>query len=264
MKWSSLHIFYYGNIDKLLTKCILKLYKNKYIDNFFFIRYWNGGPHIRLRVAEKNYNQILEIKKRITDYLNCYPSTAQLSKEEYTLKSTKFSKKENIKPLPLQENNTILEIPYYPEMNKYIDEHTLFLSEMIFSISSVYALDILNITNKKGELYYISMQHTMYMLKYFIKDNTLLDKFLETYFKYWCSFSEIKSIKIPKISTLVEKDFSKYNSYFDILKQKHDYNELQGLLFNYIHLFNNRLGINTKEETFLAQCLLKYLKDGEY
>lgn len=264
MKWSSLHIFYYGNVNMLLTNCILKLYKEKYINTFFFIRYWNGGPHIRLRIANKNYNQILEIKEIIKKYLNQYPSTVQLSNEEYTLKSDEFSTKEGIESLPLQDNNSILEIPYSPEMNKYIDENALYLSEMIFSISSIYALNILNTSNKKSELYYISMQHTMYMLQFFIKEDSQLAEFLENYFKYWRIFSEGKPIKVPKINRLISMEFLKYDSYFEILKKTYSNSEIQGLVFNYIHLFNNRLGIDTKEEAFLAQCLLRYIREDKH
>lgn len=263
MKWSSLHIFYYDNVNILLTDCILKMYNKGYIDTFFFIRYWNGGPHIRLRIANKTSEQIIEIKKIVESYLKQYPSTIQLSNDEYNFKSAKFSNKEGMKALPLQKNNTIIETTYYPEMNKYIDNHALSLSENIFSISSIYALHILSNSNKKSELYYLSMQHTMYLLQYFIKEKATLDTFLENYFNYWQSFSEGQSIKVPKINIVVKKDFPEYNIYFEKIKKTYSYSEIQGLLFNYIHLFNNRLGINTKEEAFLAQCLLKYIRDGE-
>ncbi|MBY7665197.1 lantibiotic dehydratase C-terminal domain-containing protein [Staphylococcus agnetis] len=263
MKWSSLHIFYYSNLDTLLTDCILKLYKEEYIQTFFFIRYWNGGPHIRLRIADKNYNQILEIKEIIKEYLNKYPSMVQLSNEEYTLKSIGFSTKERVELLSLQNNNSILEMPYYPEKQKYIDENALYLSEMIFSISSVYALNLLNSSIKKSELYYVSMQHTMYILQFFIKENSKIVGFLESYFKYWNAFSEGKGIKVPKINKLISRGFLKYDPYFKNLKKMYNNNEVQGLIFNYIHLFNNRLGINTREEAFLAQCLIKYIREGE-
>jgi len=53
-RWASLHIFYWGDINNLVTECLQREIRAGAemgeIEAWFFIRYWNGGPHVRLRV----------------------------------------------------------------------------------------------------------------------------------------------------------------------------------------------------------------------
>ena len=53
--WLSLHFFHHGDLDRLLVECVgplvLALKREGAIAESFFLRYWNGGPHIRLRLA---------------------------------------------------------------------------------------------------------------------------------------------------------------------------------------------------------------------
>jgi thiopeptide-type bacteriocin biosynthesis protein len=53
--WLSYHIFYSGNLDRCLIEgvrpLVNRLRSANAIEQWFFIRYWNGGPHIRLRLS---------------------------------------------------------------------------------------------------------------------------------------------------------------------------------------------------------------------
>lgn len=52
--WISIHFYYAGNLDEVLIECIFPLTEELsargLIMRHFFIRYWNGGSHIRLRM----------------------------------------------------------------------------------------------------------------------------------------------------------------------------------------------------------------------
>ena len=56
--WVSLHLFYHDNPMPLLVECVQPMIKELYarhlLQRFFFIRYWQGGPHIRLRLLPSN------------------------------------------------------------------------------------------------------------------------------------------------------------------------------------------------------------------
>lgn len=57
--WISFHIFYNGDFDELLCNYLRPLLKEmteqELIYKFFFLRYWNGGDHIRLRLSVERY-----------------------------------------------------------------------------------------------------------------------------------------------------------------------------------------------------------------
>ena len=67
--WHSIHIFYAGSMDKLLLEGFFPILSSledlAESPDFFFIRYWNGGPHIRVRFrsgdeVKRNINEIIE------------------------------------------------------------------------------------------------------------------------------------------------------------------------------------------------------------
>jgi thiopeptide-type bacteriocin biosynthesis protein len=53
-QWISLHIFHHGDLDSLLLEglrpLVLEMFERGDTSRYFFVRYWNGGPHVRLRV----------------------------------------------------------------------------------------------------------------------------------------------------------------------------------------------------------------------
>jgi thiopeptide-type bacteriocin biosynthesis protein len=52
--WISLHVFYTGPLDRVITEAVGSLvgtFTSKgSIDGYFFLRYWESGPHLRLRL----------------------------------------------------------------------------------------------------------------------------------------------------------------------------------------------------------------------
>ena len=62
--WLSIHMFVwdYSLFDNLIEHISSEL-KKADINNFFFIRYWEGGPHMRFRFkdGESNRGRILGI-----------------------------------------------------------------------------------------------------------------------------------------------------------------------------------------------------------
>ncbi|MGQ9366186.1 thiopeptide-type bacteriocin biosynthesis protein [Azospirillum sp. ST 5-10] len=53
-RWLSLHVFHGGDADRLLVEAVgpllARLSASGAADGAFFVRYWNGGPHVRLRI----------------------------------------------------------------------------------------------------------------------------------------------------------------------------------------------------------------------
>ena len=81
--WKSLHIFYYDNHDELLCFGILPIIKKYNIRQFFFIRYWEQGPHIRFRIKTDDDGLIEKIIEDIEKYISLNRSTKSIKGKYY-------------------------------------------------------------------------------------------------------------------------------------------------------------------------------------
>lgn len=94
--WKAIYIYYYDNQDLLITNGIYPILKKYKITDFFFIRYWQHGPHIRLRLLNIDKNLFENIKLEINKFVKENPSKTRIDEEEYRKLSTDYAKKENI------------------------------------------------------------------------------------------------------------------------------------------------------------------------
>ncbi|MCA9936298.1 MAG: thiopeptide-type bacteriocin biosynthesis protein, partial [Anaerolineales bacterium] len=80
--WLSAHLFYGKLWEDLLTQAVRPfvddLFIQGQISQFFFIRYWERGPHIRLRLKGQPSALQNHVKPALeatfTDYFTKYPS----------------------------------------------------------------------------------------------------------------------------------------------------------------------------------------------
>jgi thiopeptide-type bacteriocin biosynthesis protein len=78
-KWTSFHLFYHGDLDLLLTAVLAPmlgdLLRDGIVQDWFFLRYWNGGPHIRLRVHTLHRAHVeLAVKHAFETFCREYPA----------------------------------------------------------------------------------------------------------------------------------------------------------------------------------------------
>jgi len=144
--WLSVHLFYNEPWEEFLQKAI-EPYVNTAIQTgiahqYFFIRYWEQGPHIRLRLKgeEEMVNSILKpnLEEHFTHYLESRPS--RRIEPNYP---SNFS--EDLKWMP---NNTISYIEYIPESNRYGGDVGVLLSERQFMLSSKTVLELIKSKGK--------------------------------------------------------------------------------------------------------------------
>lgn len=111
--------------------------KEKLADQYFFIRYWEKGPHIRLRF--KGDATVLDdkVKPLTIDHFNRY----------FKNKPSERQDPEWLKDVPEEQqwypNNSVQFIEYDPETDRYGGEHALLVSERQFQASSNATLAII-------------------------------------------------------------------------------------------------------------------------
>jgi uncharacterized protein YhbP (UPF0306 family) len=137
--WLSVYLYYGEPWENLLTKGIYpfseKMKSHGLIKSYFYIRYWDKGPHIRLRLnCEKNARN--EIKEDLVKYFESYfkinPSTID-PKELLNRKVKEF-----------RPNNTLYFTKYLPEYQMYGGKLAMHAAEKQFQLSSQIVLGTIN------------------------------------------------------------------------------------------------------------------------
>lgn len=300
MNWISTYIFHNATLDSLLIEhiepLINKLKREHYINNAFFIRYWEGGPHIRLRLDVTDMSTSKTLKSIITEETNTYFETKKDT--EYTIEFKE----------------------YVQELERYGGKKAIQVAEHIFIKSSQITLDLIK-KNYETWDYSMAISNAMKMhiilIKSVFKTLDASIHFFKLLYVNWLQHS----IKIREDNTVDPNEIKKVQSYFgqSYTKQKKiiqqlitylwdesnyedwlqdwstfclDLNKdieklaaknaivfpesinLEGfssvpskdipkflLLDSYIHMNNNRLGIYLRDESFIAFLLLKGFED---
>lgn len=288
-KWTSLHVFYH-NVQKFdefileMSQLLAQFRKDGKIEKWFFIRYWEGGPHIRIRILNGSEKLIEEIKETAYQFIDKNPSVQSITRDEY-YKDNKFDGKPvDVNTLSWYEDGQIVEIPYEQELQRYGGEAVMELSETIFCYSSYIVKSILesvgNDFNKKlifaEALSWIEVEE---FRKIYGKEN--VNEFLKIYCENWKSFlyhteneKQIQyffrtNIKALYSAVRILQDNAEFQSMLGLIKdeikkiadvlQNKDY--MDYIIASHIHMTNNRLGAAPIFEFYIAENLMMQGKE---
>lgn len=287
MEWYSKHLFIHDNAyhDEFLTEYLkpfvnMLLIKNK-IDKFFFIRYWQGGPHIRFRYkANAEYGREIDrdLDTIFKDFLESYVPKNLPSKEKY---NEAFSgNKEGVENLYWYEDKTIASIDYERELSRYGGQPAIEYSEDIFNISSNMALTILEKSKSMDTLKIIGALDLMVTALSITEHK---EEFLKQYSYFWSNFTgsnKEHSDLVDNLVAIYEKRYlyiisSNYENeykpwkealstnFYSICKNQTSYKseaEARSLILaSHIHMTNNRIGLVPQYESILAKVILKLI-----
>ena len=314
MQWVSAHI-YYGNLDKLLTKCICPLIESleerRLINKFFFIKYFEKGLHLRLRVkCKEEHSKIVEslMITHVDTYLN--KSFFKLSESTPSIRSFDAN-------IAL---NTIRFQNYEQELARYGGEVGMEIAQEIFELSSRVTLAMLkqdklrDYSDRIGaalslhfsfahafklslretaaffeEVFHVwnilsinymrrfrekQFHHKEHLITIFDEIYTQKEAVLIPYFKsYWYSLEnghEFDEYYLNEWSTGCNRIFQMYDAHsqkglIDIQTASFTLNHLisngnWAIFQSYFHMHNNRLGIDNKDEAYVAYLLMKISK----
>jgi thiopeptide-type bacteriocin biosynthesis protein len=153
--WVSAHAFFQDDLDLLVRHVVAPLTDELAAEGmsseFFFLRYWDGGPHLRLRVLPASGVSRGEVQRLIGhqfgQYMSRNPSSDRLSAEEYPAIAGQLARQENIRswadrPYP---NNSVSFIGYQREHERYGHGVSMQAVERHFAESSRIALRVLTL-----------------------------------------------------------------------------------------------------------------------
>ncbi len=286
--WISAYLFYKGSANKFLIDFvhlfIEKMQKEKGLSKYFFIRYNEGGPHIRLRLlVEKDKEN--KWKERLKKESEIYWSITE--------KNTIKDKKNLCNPIQF--------VDYIPEINRYGGVHVMEEAEKQFESSSEVVLYNLAYYSKNWKdntafllaikmhlLFFVSIRFSTEEMKNACKlfvqewlpvlyDVSKPEKEQQQFFlsEFAKKFDVYKEQMIPVISTFlkdIEINLQKdtwLNTYF--LKNANvnkGYKEKKislkvelSITTSFMHITHNRIGIINADEAYLVYLLYKCLEN---
>lgn len=279
--WISAYIYHPEPIEPLLARCISPLVNtllhNNKIKSYFFIRYWTKGQHIRLRLKTERQS-IRDVRHELTSAVGTYFDTIAHS--------------------ALQSNNQVIRgfqqgtlrfIPYRPEYDRYGGIGGVSIAHGLFCLSSSTVMKLFNnpqnwsVTNKTGN----ALQMAFLCYKTFFGLNHSL-QIVQSSNRFVTSAVKIQSEKIyiDQKTQLVDyflrlsnsSQFSAYaprwlarwvegiqTSSRELARLAKNSNlsedKLAQIVSSYIHMNNNRLGIDYTNEQHIVNLLSYILND---
>ncbi len=281
--WKSYHIFVRDReqqedlIIKINDYFQIKL-EEKRVQKWFYIRYWEGGPHIRVRYIRNNQIVDEQFQEFIQSELVSYPSI-KLSKEEFysgiDVKLEGFE--QELADFPWYAEKTIKEIAYLPELERYGGPENIQLSEELFFLSSLMSAKIISITRNS---LHIRLLMTMYILNHLMLNLNIEGKyqinwldFLKYCYDFWEATGYSKAELNPHliVSKLVSNNLKfkqlielagieEYIFSFKKMLLQLQTNDLSvssflSILFSQFHMTFNRLGLEPTIEQFTYKAL---------
>ncbi len=324
-KWLAIYIYYAEPWEKLLVEAVKpfteNVLQNGLAEQFFFIRYWERGPHIRLRF--KGETAILEnkLKPRLTEHFKQY-FEQNLSKRSEPKWAEDTPEKNKWYP-----NNSIQFVDYKPETERYGGSAGIKIAERQFEASSKAILAIIE-ENLKSWDYTRALGAAIQLhLGFAYALGMKLDEmsiFFTHFFENWLPRAyyffekeipneEIKKRKLATLNTFKKNLKSQQETLFpfigavwaalnegqgfeqewlniwvaDMKKIRHKLNAVQkdknlippewymqkdngdfpiqhqerwAIYDSYVHMINNRLGINNRDEAYLSYLLVESIK----
>ncbi|WP_433510461.1 lantibiotic dehydratase C-terminal domain-containing protein [Nonomuraea sp. CA-143628] len=151
--WVSAHVFYHENLDPLLTNAagplIAELAGSGLAEATFFLRYWDGGPHLRFRALPADPAHRTEVERVIAErfekYLAENPAGRAMSQRDYAGIGEALAQWEGLPGHTerLFPNNSLSFIPYRREHDRYGTGASMEAVERHFAESSHIALGLL-------------------------------------------------------------------------------------------------------------------------
>lgn len=143
-EWVAVHAFHHGDLDPLLVEAVAPLVAGR---RWFFLRYWDGGPHLRVRVAAPP-GEADDVRAALVDglagYLAGHPAAATMSAEAYRQLAAELAAREGAtgSERELRPPGSVTPEPYRPEHDVYGTGAPLAHVEQHFVESSELALEV--------------------------------------------------------------------------------------------------------------------------
>jgi hypothetical protein len=152
-EWVSIHVYHPADPGDLVTSCVApavtRLVRRGRARGWFFLRYWEGGTHVRVRVAttpELAATVKTELHDAFAGYLARNPAHSTITPGQYAELAAQLARNEGREDYEraLLPPGSVLDVAYRPEHDVYGSGATMAAAERHFMESTELAVDILS------------------------------------------------------------------------------------------------------------------------
>lgn len=271
--WTSLHVWCHGigPQEDLVTELAPLLDTGE--NPWFFVKYWYGGPHVRLRWSDPCPHLRHEVEQRVKAF---FDGRTLLEADRDRFYAAVSFDGEDLDPssLPWYANGTVLEVPYVPETERYGSGELMYLSEDAFAASSALAVTVFRSSRSlttRVALAAVILVRTLTAL------GILDDAFLRRYTDYWRSIATPLPEGDPlRLGAVIDGAMSSpvlpdsleplmttlINSLLRIRQPLTD-DALRYVAASHCHMTNNRLSVTPTYEYQIAHLLRSRVVQGD-
>ena len=139
MDWYAFHAWCHS-IDAQERLAVHLFCENQLDVDWFFVKYWMGGPHLRVRTTTRAVHEALVREAR--NWLD-HAAVPSLDRDRFYSGVSLFGEEvDDVDGLPWFPSGTVLEMPYEPELDRYLGIHHMAASERAFRHSSEFAVSV--------------------------------------------------------------------------------------------------------------------------
>lgn len=210
-RWSALHVHLHGGtsqLDRLLREHIVpattELLARGEASSWFFVRYWEGGPHLRWRLADATPATLGRAREALVAAVAADPAPeSELTPDAWYGRFGDAGRAGTA--TRWQPHGTVLERPYEPEIERYGGPAAIGAAEELFAASSRVAATLLAAPPARRR------STTVDLLFAFLAAAELTGPgavgFLRRYANGWSQVAEAADADLGSVLRLAEQDF---------------------------------------------------------
>jgi hypothetical protein len=143
--WFCLHVFLSDQqaSNDFLLEWLGPKVRALHAERWFFLRYWHGGPHVRIRWKGLDAECRAQVLSEAAAVVPRWASRAPPTRENYYGTHSFDGEKLNVADLPWWQEGSVISLQYEPEWVRYGGIHGLPVNETLFELSSSIALAVL-------------------------------------------------------------------------------------------------------------------------
>lgn len=300
-RWSCVHVYHAGNLDRLLREVVFpataQMQTENLISYWFFIRYWVGGTHLRIRLFPSQYedrdlvcntligsiepwlrnNPSSEIDDwtRLPDNDLLYKRMFNLEYRNAPISYESFNEE-------LSPNDSVTPTPYFPELERYGGTSGIDCCFRQFSSSTEFVKTLIenNGVLTLGFRQAATASALMVAVEAFFDSHSERINFTKNYRDYWTQFGDytraesqsasqilrlVKSNKGPEFLLDALNDYREgcFRARSHLEEQIPDSDKRKRIYSSLIHMTNNRLGLSPTLESNIAHQLCIRLAEDQ-
>lgn len=288
--WRALHVYCHRGkaaTDRLVTEALVpavrELREQDLIDRWFFIRYWEGGPHLRIRLGGTDKERL----DRAVGSMRAAMEAARSAEPAPELDPIEFYRQFSIPAdqaaeLEWNADGTIAETEYRPETDRYGGPRGIGPSEDLFGVSSELAAVVIARAGAErartgaaldlllgfvSAMYGTAAESVGWLRQYATMWRYLDPAVAETFARTRAAAEATVAASGPELlrrrGAMRQAAPAPYRRWWDEvgatttrLRELGDAGELTGdpdaIMVSHLHMLYNRLGLTASDEVYLA------------